>query len=145
MASLLLPLHLLAAGLWAGCVLTEIAFERRLAGDAAQRPLLAALHRQVDLWIEAPAFALVALTGVLLWARGAPADGWLQAKLALGGMAVLSNLGCMGAVLARDQAARRGDAAAWERADRLQHALGGAVVLGLCGALALGLVRWGLR
>jgi len=52
---MILTLHVLFAGLWLGCVVTEVLFERTLLhrGRETER-LLARLHLRVDLWVELP-------------------------------------------------------------------------------------------
>ncbi len=51
--SVWLIIHLLVAGLWLGCVLVEVAFERALVAQGQWR-LLARLHDRVDRWVELP-------------------------------------------------------------------------------------------
>lgn len=139
---LLLCLHLLAAGAWAGCVATEVFFERRLAAIPLRAPL-ADLHRRVDLWVELPALLLVAATGVAMLLQQVPTP-WgvlLGLKLVLGGLAVLANLVCIRMVLERDAAQRADDDAAYRRFDALQHRWGAGVVLGLAGAILFGVGR----
>lgn len=140
--NLLLPLHLVFVGLWLGCVLTEILFERALLGQGhdAQR-ILARLHRRVDLAVELPSLLVVLLTGALMALRLPPAGLLLHAKIALGLLAVTANLYCVGLVLRRDRHAAAGDWPAFEAADHRQHRYGAVVLLGLVGALALGLAR----
>jgi len=60
--SWLLVIHVVCAGLWLGCVLVEVTFERVLAG-LQTREFLAKLHYWVDLLIELPAFLIVLATG----------------------------------------------------------------------------------
>lgn len=93
-----LIVHLLAAGLWLGCVLVEIAFERTLAAQGKWH-LLARLHDRVDRWVELPALAVVVMTG--LWMLHSQfgdvvLSSWLRAKIAFGALAVLANLYCAG-------------------------------------------------
>jgi len=84
MFSLLLPVHLVSAGLWLGCVLTEALFERALLGRGrdAER-ILARLHKRVDLYVELLALVGVLITGVLM-VRTAPPSMLLHTKIALG-------------------------------------------------------------
>lgn len=138
-SSLLYPVHLLCVGLWAGCVATEVWFERRLAA-ACLRGELAGLHRRVDLWVELPAVLLVAGSGLALWS-GRPVSGLPALKLWLGLLAVLANLWCIKVVVLRDRAWQAGRLAEHDRLDRQQHRLGTVVVLGLAGALVAGLLH----
>lgn len=139
--AMLLMLHLLFIGIWLGCVLTEALFERALLGQGrAHELLLADLHKRVDVWIEIPAFAAVVVTGGMLFAQATP-DTWLYAKVALGLLAVVTNAVCVGLVFARAKAAHLGNWERFDRLDHLQHKLGAVVLLGLLGALGLGLMR----
>src|SRR5574343_1362030 len=92
MKTLLLPLHLLFAGIWLGCVLTEALFERALLGQGRDKELiLTALHKRVDLFVEIPAFALVVITGGLLLSSVAP-TALLHVKLGFALLAVITNI-----------------------------------------------------
>lgn len=137
-----LMIHLLAAGLWLGCVLVEVAFERSLAAHGHWQ-LLAQLHDRVDRWVELPILAVVALTGAwLLYSRFGSVEqsGWLQVKIAFGALAVLANLYCAALVFRRHRLAEVDDLEAVKRVDHLQHKVGALVLLGLVGAIACGLV-----
>lgn len=139
MLALLLPLHLTFVGLWLGCVLTEALFERALLGHGRDKELiLSALHRRVDLFIEIPAFVLVLATGGLLLA-GAQPSALLHAKLGLALLAVAANVYCVYLVFKRHRLALQGDWQGFEKADHLQHKIGAVVLLGILGALGLGL------
>ncbi|HTH10127.1 MAG TPA: hypothetical protein VMA55_11205 [Acidovorax sp.] len=139
MRALLLPLHLTFVGLWLGCVLTEALFERALLGHGRDKELiLSALHRRVDLFIEIPAFVLVLAIGGLLLA-GAQPSGLLHAKLGLALLAVAANVYCVYLVFKRHRLALQGDWQGFEKADHLQHKIGAVVLLGILGALGLGL------
>ena len=137
--SMLLILHILFIGIWLGCVLTEALFERALLGQGrAQELLLADLHKRVDVWIEIPAFAAVVVTGGTLLTHAAP-SAWLNLKVALGLLAVLTNGVCVGLVFSRAKAAHMGNWEHFDRLDHVQHKLGAVVLLALLGALGVGL------
>lgn len=140
-AAMLLPLHLLLIGLWLGCVLTEAMFERALLGKGRpQERLLADLHRRVDVWIEIPVFVAVVITGGLLLMQTSPSF-WLRVKVAVGLLAVLANVVCVGLVFARAKAARVADWERFDRLDHLQHKLGAVVLLAIVGAAGIGFTR----
>lgn len=142
MRLLFLSLHLVSAGLWLGCVLTEVLFERALLGHGpSHRLILAQLHRRVDLWVELPAFLLLLVTGTLMLPTAAPTL-WLSAKIGVGALAIAANAYCVWLVLRRAAAAQRGDWPLFERLDHAQHRWGAVVLLGLLGALALGIWLW---
>lgn len=140
--TMFLALHVLAGGLWLGCVLTEVAFERTLLGqgDRAQK-LLAHLHARVDMYVEAPAIVLLLVTGAVRVPM-TRLDGWLFTMMAAGTAAVLANLWCMRLVWQRRQAADDNDWERFARLDRAQHQWGAVVLAGIALAAASGLLRW---
>jgi len=142
MKALWLALHFISAGAWLGCVLTEVLFERALlAHGAAERRILAQLHRRVDLVVELPAFAVLLGSGLALLPPAGLAP-WLAAKIGLGALAVTANLVCVALVLRRAQAAQQGNWPLFERLDRAQHRWGALVLLGIVAAMALGVALW---
>ncbi len=90
--------------------------------------------------VEIPAFLLVAVTGAWML-QSQVADLALQAKIAFGALAVAANALCVWLVFRRRAHARLGDWAAFARVDRLQHQVGTVVLVGVLGALAVGLLR----
>jgi hypothetical protein len=143
MTSLLLPLHIVAAGLWLGCVLTEALFERALLGQGpAHELILVRLHQRVDQIVEIPAFLAVLVTGGLMLAQ-APLSALLAVKVGLGLTAVAANVWCVRLVFLRATAAERGEREAFARLDHAQHRYGAVVLLTMIGALVLGLFAAG--
>ena len=139
MHSILLPLHLVFIGLWLGCVLTEALFERALLGQGRDKELLlTALHKRVDLFIEVPAFTLVLLTGGALLAT-APQTALLHVKIAFASLAIVTNIYCVYLVFKRDRLAQSNDWEAFETIDQLQHKMGAVVLIGILGAVGIGL------
>ncbi len=132
-------LHVLFAGLWLGCVLTEALFERALfSKDREQALKLARLHVRVDQFVELPAMLGVLITGAVR--IEAPAlTPWLIAMIVCGVVALMANAFCIGIVFRRAAAADAGEMERFERLDHLQHKIGTVVLLGLLGALATGL------
>jgi len=138
MKTLLLPIHLAAAGLWLGCVLTEVLFERALLGKGREQELLlAGLHKRVDLVVEMPAFVLVLVSGTLLLPSAAPSV-LLQAKVAFGLLAIIANAYCVWLVFRRYTQASLGNWVAFERTDHIQHKVGAVVLVGMLAALCIG-------
>ena len=135
--SWLLVIHVACAGLWLGCVLVEAAFERALA-TSQTRELLARLHYWVDLLIELPAFLMVLTTGQVLLREATPTVA-LHVMTGAGFIAILANIYCVWLVIRRRSYAIEGDVAGFERADRMQHRVGGLVLLGILIAMAAGI------
>jgi hypothetical protein len=139
MKTLLLALHLIFAGVWLGCVLTEALFERALLGKGhTQEAILGALHKKVDIFVEIPALMLVLITGGMML-HTAPQSTLLFTKIGFGVVALLANLYCVWLVFKRSAYASEGDWVAFSRIDHIQHRVGAIVLIGILGALGIGL------
>jgi uncharacterized membrane protein len=135
---MLLPVHIIAVGIWLGCVLTEALFERALLGAGREQELLlAGLHRRVDLLVEIPAFVVALLTGALMLHNAAP-SALLHVKIGFGLLAAAANAYCVWLVFRRFAHARAGRWAAFDRVDQLQHKFGAVVLVGIVVALSIG-------
>lgn len=142
--SALLATHLVFAGIWLGCVLTEALFERALLGKGHEQELiLVELHKRVDLTIEVPAFVVVLATGAVMLAS-APATGLLYVKIGLGLVAIAANIYCVWLVFRRATAARTGHWEQFTALDHQQHRYGTVVLAGMVLPLALGIYLLGL-
>ena len=138
MKSLLLLVHLVFAGLWLGCVLTEVLFERALLGRGRNYDvILAGLHRRVDLFVELPAFVAVLVTGALMVANTIPSTV-LNVKIAFGILAVIANVYCVSLVFRRARVVAEGHWEEFTRLDHLQHTVGAVVLLSILAALGIG-------
>ena len=137
--SLWLILHILALGVWIGCIATEAIVEHSVRDDA-QRDYVADVHWPIDLYVETPAFLLTAVSGGMLL-RNAATDWLLWAMAGASLAAVGCNAACVAVVLARRNSRRRGDTVAYARLDDLQHKLGALLVALLVVALATGFAR----
>ena len=139
MKSLLIHLHLLFAGVWFGCVVTEALFERALLGKGRQQELiLVGLHKRVDLIVEVPAFLAVLITGILLYPQ-AGASWLLNAKIGVGLLAILTNVYCVRLVFLRATAAQLGIWKRFSKLDHRQHLYGAVVLFALLLTAAMGL------
>lgn len=134
-----LLVHVLALGAWIGCIATETVVEHAVRRDS-ERDYVASVHWPIDLYVETPAFVLVALSGVVLFSTAAR-DGMLFLKVGIGLLAVACNAVCVYVVWRRRAARALGDDAAYRRLDDLQHKLGAALVVLIVVTLALGAYR----
>ncbi len=135
----MLTLHLMALGVWIGCVAVETAFEHRLNGKPEWTPAVADLHVLVDLTVETPAFLAALVSGVLLLRTGVNAS---QLMIGAGLFAVAFNIFCVGFVLARAKAYRLGEVERARKCDLWQHRLGALVVVFMAAALVGALTRF---
>ena len=139
MTSAVHTLHVVFAGTWLGCVLTEALFERALLKTGRpNEAILAVLHKRVDVCIEIPAFVGVVATGLFMLGDAARTLA-LVLKIAVALMAITANVYCVYLVFARHQAARDEDWARFDRLDHRQHQFGAIVLVGILVALGLGL------
>ena len=141
MHSALLLTHLIANGLWIGCILTEAAFEHRLPKGDPFEAAVARLHVVVDVWIETPAFLIVLATGLMLL-TGAPQTPLFHTKIAFGLAAVAVNAWCVWLVFRRRALFAAGDVAGAHRADHIQHKAGGLLLVLILVALAIGAMHF---
>lgn len=100
----LLQVHLVAASAWMGLIAAEVVIEL-LAQDNATRRFVAEAHKRIDLFFEGPLVAIVLVTGcMLLYPLWPGATPMLFFKVAVGTIAVVSNVVCIHWVLARARA-----------------------------------------
>ncbi len=100
--------HVLALGLWGGCVAVEMLLESSGKSDRALRVQVARYHDAIDRFIEMPILIAVLVTG-LLRLRLELLHGWYLALVVSGLTAVLVNLLCVIPVVRRKRAADAGD------------------------------------
>ncbi len=99
--SLIVFIHILAAGFWLGCVAVEVVLERSRGGrDVAKKRLVADYHVTVDQWIEIPTFMVLLVSGVIMLDMDRLA-GWYLVKVVCGTTVVALNAWC--AVLVRQR------------------------------------------
>lgn len=103
--NLLLKAHFFAVAFWLGVVGVEFILERDRARSRAQSFQVAHAHRQIDRWLEIPAFTVVLLSGLAL-VTPQHLNDWFLVKVVAGGMAVAANVACYLPVVKRQQAAR---------------------------------------
>lgn len=105
----ILQIHIVAASAWMGLIAAEVVIEL-LAQDNTTRRFVAEAHKRIDLFFEGPLVAIVLLTGcVLLYPLWPSATALLLLKVAVGIIAVVSNVVCIHWVLGRARAKDDGE------------------------------------
>ena len=101
-------LHVLALGLWGGCVAVEMLLESSARSDPGLRVQVARYHDTIDRYIETPILIAVLVTGLLLlhWEL---LQGWYLVLVVSGSTAVLINFLCVIPVVRRKRAVDAGD------------------------------------
>ncbi len=135
--SIVVFLHMLAAFVWLGCVLTEGVFERAGDGSDAGRLYISRARWRIDLFIATPAFALVLVTGLDLFVN-APLTALVFGMIGAGLAAVIFNLHCLYLARIRLTAAEAGDFERWLAIDRQQHIFAAVALIAMLIALAIG-------
>lgn len=130
-------IHLLAIGIWAGCVATEAVLEIALGKLSPHESGLASIHAKIDRFVEMPAIAAALVTGVHMLS-GAAWDGLLVGKVLLGVAAVVLNTIAAYTVHRRLTCLQANDMAGYARFDRLHERIGLGCVLSIAGAIAVG-------
>lgn len=134
--------HLIALGLWGGCVLVEVLMELMARKNASFRAIIPEWHYKVDLYLEGPLLVLVLLTGFLLF-DPAKISALYLIKLALGLIAAGANLVCVVFVVMRKKASDIQNAEAVEKYTRLVFSTVAVGVPAGAGALCLGMSLMG--
>lgn len=130
-------IHLIAIGIWAGCVATEAVLEIALEKAPPQTSGLALLHAKIDRFVEIPAILVALLTGGAMLHHAAW-DPLLKAKVALGVSAVVLNGIAAFTVHRRLQCLNMQDMAGYQRFNRLHERIGIGCVLSIAGAIVVG-------
>lgn len=101
-------LHVLALGLWGGCVAVEMLLESSARSDPRLRAQVARYHDAIDRFIEIPILIAVLVTGLLLL-QLERLHGWYLVLVVSGSTAVLINLLCVIPVVRRKRAVDAGE------------------------------------
>lgn len=137
---ILLFIHLIAIGIWAGCVATEVVIEIAQENLPPSESYLAPLHAKIDLAVEIPAIIVTLLSGGALLIQ-ASWDALLITKVALGLSAVALNTSAAYTVHRRNKCLQTGDALGYARFNLLHKRMGIGCVLSITGAIILGGLR----
>lgn len=135
--TILLFAHLIAVGLWVGCVAVEIVAELVSKSFPPESNFIAALHWRVDQFVEIPALVAVLITGAMML-PSAPTTWIVLAKIGFGLTAVGLNIVCAGLVYRRYQCQLDGDMRGYQCADVWHERVGVWVVVSMLVALVLG-------
>ena len=135
--TLLLFIHLLAIGIWAGCVLTEAVCEIGQKNVSLKDSYIASLHWNIDKFVEIPAIIIAAITGFLML-QNAPSDPILSYKILAGITAVCLNTLASFLVYKRYQCYLANDEEGYLKYNLLHDRIGVGCVLSISAAIALG-------
>lgn len=134
----LISVHVLAAGLWLGCIFVEVIFELALARREDYRLALATLHGKVDALVELPAIVATLASGALLFGAATPGLA-LYLMAGFGTLAAAANVYCTVLVRRRLASARAEDWPGYNRADALHTKFGVVAVSAIIAAAVAGL------
>lgn len=129
--------HLMAIGIWAGCVATEAVLEVTLEKVPPLESGLALLHAKIDRFVEIPAIFVALITGGAM-VHHATWDHLLMAKVSLGLAAVVLNGIAAYTVHRRLQCLEERDMTGYEQFNRLHERIGIGCVLSIALAVIIG-------
>jgi phage-related minor tail protein len=132
----LLQFHLFAATAWVAIIGAETVLELH-GSSTASRQLISRVHKWIDISLEGPLIAAIAISGAVLLARAWPAPPLLLVKVGAGMIALVANAFCLAWVQAR---ARTDDDAKAVALTKKIWFSGYAIPFGLI-ALVIGLLR----
>lgn len=89
--TLTLFIHLIAIGVWAGCVATEVVCELEQKHVKFNDSYIASLHWSIDKFVEIPAIIITGITGYLML-NDVVFDSIITIKISAGVLAVAFNL-----------------------------------------------------
>jgi len=135
--NVVLFVHLIAIGIWAGCVATEAVLEIALEKIPPRESGLAAIHAKIDRFVEIPAILVALLTGGYLLHQ-AVWDNLLVLKVSLGVSAVVLNTIAAFTVHRRLKCLEVNDMQGYELFNRWHERIGIGCVLSIAGAIAVG-------
>ncbi len=138
--SALLFIHLMAIGIWAGCVATETVLELSQGKVPPNKSYLAALHAKIDIAVEIPAIFVTLITGSLLL-ESAHWDKILFLKVGLGVSAVLLNSIAAYTVHKRYSCLKSADLNGYAKYNLLHDRIGVGCILTIAGAMIAGGIR----
>jgi len=130
--------HLVAIGIWAGCVATEAVLEIVLEKLPPHESGLALIHAKIDRFVEIPAIVAALATGGHMLHQQTSWDGLLVAKVSLGVSAVVLNTMAAFTVQRRLRCLQANDMAGYGFFNRWHERIGIGCVLSIIGAIAVG-------
>lgn len=138
--SALLFVHLIAIGIWAGCVATEAVLEIAQEKVPPAESYLAPLHAKIDRAVEIPAILVALITGGAML-HHASWDNLLIAKVSFGVAAVVLNSIAAYTVHKRNRCLESGDTLGYARFNKLHERIGIGCVFSIVSAIVLGGLR----
>lgn len=133
----LLFIHLIAIGIWAGCVATEAVLEITLAKAPPLESGLASIHSRIDRFVEIPAIIAAVATGSAML-HHATWDPLLSIKVSLGVAAVVLNAIAAYTVHRRLQCLNAKDMAGYATFNLWHERIGIGCILSISGAIVVG-------
>jgi len=135
--TLLLFIHLLAIGIWAGCVATEAVCEIGQKDVPFKKSYIAPLHWNIDKFVEIPAIIIAAISGFIML-ENAPSDPILSFKIIAGIAAVCLNTLASFLVYKRLKCYQADDEEGYLKYNLLHDRIGVGCVFSISAAIALG-------
>jgi putative copper export protein len=133
----LLFIHLIAIGVWAGCVATEVVLEITQEKLPPNESHLAPLHAKIDRAVEIPAILVTLVTGGAML-HHATWDNLLVAKVSCGVAAVILNSIAAYTVHMRNKCLESGNTSGYAHYNTLHERIGIGCVISIISAIIIG-------
>jgi putative copper export protein len=135
--TLTLFIHLIAIGIWAGCVATEVVCELEQKHVKFKDSYIASLHWSIDKFVEIPAIFITAITGYLML-NDVVFDSLLTIKVSAGVLAIVFNLTASYSVYKRYKCLVADNEAGYLKYDLIHERIGVGCVLFILVAIISG-------
>ena len=136
---MILTLHIMAIGIWVGCILTEGVMEASREKDLQHHKSISSMHTKIDLFVEGPALIVLFVTGLIMFTQG-DQPNIIRVKAIIGMVAIALNCVCFYLIAKRDRLFAAGDDEQAIKMAKVQDAVGGLMILCIIAALTIGLV-----
>lgn len=135
--TVLLLTHIIAVGVWLGCIATESVMEAGREKSISHHQAVAEIHKWIDIFVEIPMVILVLVTGVLLFSQH-PQPDIIKIKVALGLIAISLNLLCFYFIIKRNQLFITGNDTKATTFSKYQDIAGGIMIMCILAVVSIG-------
>lgn len=136
---MILTLHIMAIGIWVGCILTEGVMEASREKDLRHHKEISSIHTKIDKFVEGPALIVLFVTGLMLFSQGEHSN-IIRVKAVIGMVAIALNCVCFYLIAKRDRLFVAGHDEQAIKMAKIQDSVGGLMILCIIAAMTIGLV-----
>ncbi|MGI1679510.1 MAG: hypothetical protein K6L75_12295 [Cellvibrionaceae bacterium] len=135
--TVILFIHLMAIGIWAGCLAIETVCELDQENVHFKDSYIAALHWKIDKFVEIPALLITLVTGSIMLAN-APSNPILMIKIIAGLLAVFFNAIAVFLIYKRYHCYLQNDEVGYKKYEMWHHRFGLGCIVSVITAIVAG-------